>query len=302
MRKEIYELVNDAKLFDIEVQPPDFFRLNANFDTDGEIITFGLCDAKGVGERNLKKLSLLIGNDLQTANWTQFLIKYGSGISESVMKPLILVGALRKFGKSRKSMLTEYNAWNELTDKEKEGMKKRDCHFDNLVDILKQNNICKKDGGCVSNQKRVQAIHSLIDRLENPSSSTEDSTYDIVSNEEHYLGISITCSNSDKRPGDRYNTTCKDLIQNKYVGPRIIKVTIEEVNEFVVRNGKEENIGRKMAKIKVSDHTSSLDQITAFCNQWEEFGHLIIPGSIVEIECEKQFNGDSFIVKRAWDI
>jgi DNA polymerase III alpha subunit len=55
-QQEVFELVNDARLFDIAVEPPDLLTLEPHFHTDGKVVKFGLAGIKGVGEAQIQKL------------------------------------------------------------------------------------------------------------------------------------------------------------------------------------------------------------------------------------------------------
>lgn len=125
-REEIFELVNDAKLFDIDVLPPDLRELATRFHSeDKKSITFGLADVKGVGAAQLEKLVNAIaetekelGKPIREWSWNEFLTRCSGKITVSIVDRLIKVGALRWLPKSRQSMLAELEAWNSLTDRE----------------------------------------------------------------------------------------------------------------------------------------------------------------------------------------
>jgi len=125
-REEIFELVNDAKLFDINVLPPDLRELATRFHSeDRKSITFGLADVKGVGAAQLEKLLKAVaetekelGKPIREWSWNEFLTRCSSKITVSIVDRLIKVGALRWLPKSRQAMLAELEAWNNLTDRE----------------------------------------------------------------------------------------------------------------------------------------------------------------------------------------
>lgn len=131
-QQEIRELVNDAKLMDVEVLPPDIRNGETYFSTDGKLITFGLSNVKGVGEAQSDKLnkaidavSKLLGKHINNWTWYEFLVHLTPLVSSTVITRLISVGALRHLDSNRSKMLAEFNHWNELTKKEQEWVQVR---------------------------------------------------------------------------------------------------------------------------------------------------------------------------------
>lgn len=130
--QEIKELINDAKLLDVVVLPPEISTLEPHFATDGKVITFGLSDVKGIGEAQIEKLKTnvdkvckLLGKPLSNFTWYEILIHLTPLLSTTLVTRLISVGAFRKFGSNRSKMLDEYDKWNNLTAKEQEWIRLR---------------------------------------------------------------------------------------------------------------------------------------------------------------------------------
>lgn len=126
--EEIAELVNDARYFNVTIEPPDLRNLNKSFKTDRRTITFGLADVKGIGDAQVTKLQEtirdieqnVIKKKLSDWNWLEFLVWCSDKISGSALTKLIQVGAMRWLDQNRTKMLAEFNAWSSLSDKEKE--------------------------------------------------------------------------------------------------------------------------------------------------------------------------------------
>lgn len=102
--EEMAELIEEAKLFDINVLPPLLINKERNFHLDGEKIRFGLCDIKGIGEKQLDKLfaaidevESLLGKPVEHWNWLEFLIYLSPRSSSNVITRLIQSGALSHF-------------------------------------------------------------------------------------------------------------------------------------------------------------------------------------------------------------
>jgi DNA polymerase III alpha subunit len=125
--KEIRALINDAKTFNIEVQPPRFHDFDPHFSTDRVVITFGLSDVKGIGVKNVAKTIAAIGGVEQEVGrpsiqwtWFEFLVYFSEHSNAAMIKKMIEVGALRNFRMDRLRLLAEYDAWTRLTVTERE--------------------------------------------------------------------------------------------------------------------------------------------------------------------------------------
>lgn len=106
-RKEMAELINEAKLMDIEVFTPDLRDLQRTFSTDGLVIKFGLQDIKGIGEAQVNKLietvresEISFSKKLNDWSWYEFLVHISGKLTENMMTRLISVGALRFLDKN----------------------------------------------------------------------------------------------------------------------------------------------------------------------------------------------------------
>lgn len=131
--QEIYELVNDAKLNDVEVLPPDLRNMEPHFATDGVVVTFGLSDIKGVGVNQIVKTKAIvedvereIGKPLAQWKWLDFLFFASDRMTASTVERLALVGALHWLGEGRERMRVDFQAWKELTDCEQEWVLSRE--------------------------------------------------------------------------------------------------------------------------------------------------------------------------------
>ncbi len=99
--EEIRELVNEAKLMDVEVLTPDLRSMKKHFFTDGQKVHFGLADVKGIGEAQVEKLKNAVaaaeqqyGKKIQDLNWWEFLVLISPNVSTTVVERLIEVGAM----------------------------------------------------------------------------------------------------------------------------------------------------------------------------------------------------------------
>ena len=139
--EEIASLVQDARHFNIPVEPPDLRYLNKNFIIkDGESILFGLMNIKGVAGASITKLKASIEaypKRLDEVRWYEFLTKIAPSIPSGIVEKLAQVGALRCLNVARARAVAELKAWKELTDTETKWLDTRSEPFPDLVTALK---------------------------------------------------------------------------------------------------------------------------------------------------------------------
>jgi len=305
-QQEVFELINDARLFDITVEPPDLRTLEPHFHTDRKIVKFGLSDIKGIGEAQIQKLreavavtSKTLGKPLDEWDWYEFLVHCSSTIPTSVVTSLIEVGALRWMGVPRQVMLAEFRAWDSLTDKEREWVRYNASRFTALVPALVAAARPKKEGGACFNNNRVSVLSSHVSLLENPPTPLVDSPHWVAYIEEQLLGISVSCSKIDACDISQVNVTCKEYLAGR-TGFLMFGVEVQSVREVKTKKGK--NAGSKMAFLTISDGTCALEDVVCFPEAWKEFGHLLREGNTVIIQGERDNKKDSntLIVKKVW--
>lgn len=129
--KEIRQLINDARSFGYTVEPPRFADANKHFQTDGEKITFGLCDVKGIGDKKVDKMRVaireaeqIIGKRPMEWDWYTFLVYFSDHVDSIMIERMIQVGAMRHTPLPRQRMLAEFDTWKRLTDRERESVAK----------------------------------------------------------------------------------------------------------------------------------------------------------------------------------
>lgn len=324
--EEISKLVNEAKLFDIQVLPPNLTDFQANFFNKQNKIYYGLSNVKGIGEKSVDKiLSVLKTNEikLREMSWYEFLNNISLSIGSSALCNLIKVGALPYKNISRQQMLEEFRIFFELKDNERTWLKissipKGSREF--IHESLKQefgNNLKKYkkitskineveysknliDGlkvldGFAANKNRRSFIYSLIKLLENPPSSLIDNPLWISLQEKNLLGVSLTCSKLDISDTSNVDTFCRDLIEGK-TGLCIIGVEIISIRTAKIKNGS--NAGKDMAYLNVSDNSGEMDSVVVFSDVYEANKDNLKPGMMVLLSGEKDRKRDGFIVKK----
>lgn len=307
--EEYAELVDDAKIMGVEVYPPNIIDLKLYFYTDGEIINYGISNIKGIAEKtglaviNAVKQAEIDFKPIKDWSWYEFLILVGYDAKKTSIEALIKVGAFRKMNLTRSQMLEEYDAICTVNANEFAILRKRYKDWTNIPDAIEGIAKTKKNGGGCHTEKRVEKLISRVDLLRNPIVSYRDHPSDIANNEAELLGTSITCSIADGKPGERWNGYCKDCLSNNKPSNIILKVKIEEFKEYIPKKCKrEEDIGKPMAFLRISDSTCSLNDITCFTSDWEKYKNILTPGRVVEVHLEKSFRGDRFHIKSVWTI
>ncbi len=298
-QEEISELIEDAKKFNVEVLPPDAFRLNKNFDTDGVKIWFGITDIKGIGESHFNKLKTSIENNKENIKtWESFLINCSDTIPSTTMIRLISVGGFSKYSGTRQRFLAEYNAWMELTDKERSWIKEN-FKQDSIANIIMLASKSKKEGGACANVNRIQFVKDLANMLISPPSPLIDLPHWIIWSEKDALGVSLTCNAIDSCDTGQVNTTCKEFLDGKN-GLVILGVEVRKCKEVKTKAGK--SPGSKMAFMSVSDSTGKIDDVICFPEAYKECGSLLKEGNTILIHGEKARNSDSLLVKKVFQI
>jgi DNA polymerase III alpha subunit len=128
---EVAELVQDARLFDVPIETPDARVPEPHFYTDGVRVVFGLSDIRGVGQAQIEKLKVGLTEaearlGERPATWEAFLLHAATPLHGATVKGMISVGEFRWCGKSRTRLLNEFEAWDGLTETERERARQLD--------------------------------------------------------------------------------------------------------------------------------------------------------------------------------
>ncbi len=180
-KEEICKLVQDARLFGINILLPDIKRKNVNFkmsQDNGPCIFFGLSHIKSVGKSAIKKIIDMAKGELDT--WRQFLHAVPN-LHRDVAISLIKSGACDEYGLPRTKMIDElntilgYSSRDEdgnkvevkgLTKKEKEWFFKRLNENVSPVDILQEMSIEYKGSSYFRKMKKDELIKFIENNYE----------------------------------------------------------------------------------------------------------------------------------------
>ena len=316
---EVKLLVNNAKMMDVSVVPPDFRMQFPKFRRYNNQVHFGFTDIKGIGESAINKIQTAIyttkttlEKDVCDFNWLEILIFISQDIGSTSFVSMIESGCFGYLKISRNKMKYDFEHFSLLTKKEQQWISQNlysEINNGNITDVqslltaaLKPHRQGKalKEGPC-SNKNRVKKLEEILDAVSNPPRSLDDRADWLASIEEAKLGISLTASHIDGcKNTDQANCTISDFIKQKERRSGLfIPCQIEEFKTHITRQGE----GDEMAFITVSDNDASMDGI-AFPEVWEDIkkSAVCFPENTVLISGDRSNDGESFILKKMWQL
>jgi DNA polymerase-3 subunit alpha len=290
---EIKELIQNANEMNVTVKPPDFRLLNKYFILKNKSIYFGLTDIKGVGDSVFDKMTNLVAQnnmDLNTSSWYDILIKILLKINSTASKALISVGAFDHFGKSRNKLIFEYTLLSELTDKELQFISNNICGslYDMFVLLMKMPRL---------SVKRKDIIQNLMQTINRPPYSLDDTIEWLSDTEYSLLGYSVTCSKIDMYDINMTNCSCRDF-KSPTVNNAILACEIENINIVKTKSGAKP--GAEMSFITGSDNTGCLDSIIFFPDQYAKYKNALFVGNVVILSGNKSKTKDGLIVDKLY--
>jgi DNA polymerase III alpha subunit len=316
---------------DISIYPPDFrndfphFKRIPNQPKDGSIynswddkVYFGFGDIREVGDSAVAKIKKSIfiaettlGKPRKLWNWLEFLMFFSQQeVSSTTVNALCESGALDYFKMSRTRMMFEYGQYSQLTDKEQTWIKQNlygKCNT--LKEILEKAialyeiELTKKkpvkENKCFANKNRLQKIKGMVELIDKPPRSLEDTPDWIARVEESRLGTSITASIVDGCKGiEQANCTLVDFVKHKELGSGIfIACQIESIKTHITTNQDE------MAFITLTDGEISLDSV-CFSDSWEAIKKtgLCYENNMVMVSGDRSNRNDGLIIKKIWQL
>ena len=304
--QEISEIINDAKLNDIIINPPSLPRLNDVPVIHNKEIYYSLGSIRQIGDKALAKLIKTTRETENSLNkkaedwgWLDFLLYLSPQNNIAAMIALIQSGSLDYFKVQRSKMLFELkDIWIKLTEKEQQWCKTqynnyRECE---LHELLNECARPRKEGGGCSNINRIRIVGDLSSLCEKPPYELKDSLDSIIWGESQYLGIPMSAHATDKYEDSMVaNTTCKELLKS----PReysVLSVQIKDIREVKTKRGK--NPGQRMAFMVVEDSTSQIDGVVVFPDQYKEYENFLEVDNVILLRLEKSKKG-SHILKKA---
>lgn len=276
---EIKELINDAKIHNIEILPPRLNHLYINFKNIEDRVYFGISNIKDVGETECKKIESLISNiNMDQFTWMDILCNFADVINKRAFVAMISTGCLNGSNNrnTRNQMLYDFDNWKNLTVREKSFIKENLTknksllyHIDLLINNFK-----------IAANRLIQVI-GIKQSLEKPMYDLNDEPTWIAQIEEKYFGASLTCSKTDFVDSNMINSSCKDIFNNAVRGNANIAVQINTVREYKIKSGKSK--GQTMAFLSVEDSSAALDSVIIFPDTYIQFKPVLYEGNTVII-------------------
>ena len=286
--QEIYELISEAKLFDIQVRTPSIINYQVKFNTKNNKIYFGIKDIKcltGVtGDKvisHIQSVEKELNKTTDKFTWMDILFFISPGINSAAFKALASIGFFRDFdGKiTRNKALYDYEIYRTLTKAEQSWVLDNyaEKKWTNLIDCLKDLAPTKKNGGGTSKVERQQIIENEIQLLINPPYNLNDDLNWIIDQEIKLLGCPITISKIEISDTSAANTTCKEIINGKHGKNICIVGNIQRISDYKIKKGSSE--GQTMSFLTIEDETCSLDSVIIFPKTKEKYKYILYEGN-----------------------
>ena len=303
--QEVYELVSEAKLFDIEVKLPNLNRWNDQFFTHKNNIYFGVKEVKSLtgvnGDKVIKAIREADVN--KKLNWMDILIHLSPKINSTGFKALCSIGffSTKNTKVTRNQALYEYLIFKNLTKAELKWVTEnyKAKKWNNLKQCFTSLAPTKKEGGGTSRVDRKQIVENEIHFLENPPYDLSDSPEWIIEQEKKYLGCPISLSRVESSDTSHSNTTCKQILDGKHGKDICIVANISRYSEYKCKKGK--SAGEMMAFLTLEDETCSVDNVVIFPTVRSKYKFVLEEGVNLLFCGEVEKNG-SFIINKIHEI
>jgi DNA polymerase III alpha subunit len=328
--KEIKELVNEAKLFNISVRPPNLSLCNEDFAIqDEKTIAFGLGHVKGIGASSIKALEKIS----HVATPRDFLV---------AAYPKKIVG--EKLTEKQKQLIENNETIEEMTgneinnlivaevkEKKKGKLNKTVCEAlikSGALDHLSKNRLKLLECYRILGELTVKELECFVGEYYLAGTKFDDAMDNFVRNsketkfpnkarqpkiieaialirkacagtskflniswEKFYLGVPLSGSIVELHANSKADTKLRNFLRLKEGTPVNVAVVIEEVKKFKDKNG------NWMAFLTVSDETYMFESVVVFSKAFNENGWIIEEGKPVLLSGRK--NKDSLV---AWKI
>ena len=309
--QEVYELISEAKLFNIDARTPSIANYSPKFTTKKNKIYFGLKDIKSLtgktGDRVIEAIEELqkdMGKNIKKCTWIEILLFFGDKINSTAFKALCSIGFFRDFnGKiSRNKALYDYDIFRTLTKAEKTWVQNNysEHKWQDLTQCLKSLAPTKKQGGGTSKIERQQIIENEIQLLQAPPYSLEDDANWIIDQETRYLGCPITLNRIDTVDKSAANTTCKDILEGKKGKDMCIAANIQRVSDYTIQKG--DSKGKIMSFLTIEDESCVLDSVIVFPKVKEKYRYILYEGNNLILCGSVSKKDSSFIIDKIHEI
>lgn len=309
--QEVYELISEAKLFDIQVKTPSLANYETKFNINKGKIYFGVKDIKSLTGKTgdvvieaIKQAERDLNKAITKFTWLEILLYLSPNISSTSFKALASIGFFRDFAEkiTRNKALYDYDIFKGLTQAEKTWIqtkypeKKWSCFIDCLKDLAPT----KKEGGGTSKVDRKQLIENEIQLLVNPPYDLDDEPSWVIDQEAKFLGCPVSMTRVETSDTSAANTTCKDVINGKKGKDLCIVANVQRVADYTITKG--ESKGQTMCFLTIEDDTCILDSVIVFPKVRDKYKYILYEGNNLIFCGNVADHETSFIVNQIHEI
>lgn len=309
--QEIYELISEAKVFDIEIKTPSLNNYKIKFNINGNKIYFGIKDIKSLTGKTGDKVLEAISNTEKELNkkitkcsWLEILIYFSPLINSTAFKALASTGFFRGFSEniSRNKALYDYEILRTLTAAERTWIKDnyQNKKWSSLIECLKDLAPTKKEGGGTTKAERKQAVLNELQLLVNPPYDLSDDPSWIIDQETKFFGCPVSITKIETSDTSAANSTCKQIVNGKKGKNICIVANIQRVSDYTIQKG--ESKGQVMSFLTIEDETCSLDGVILFPKVKEKYRYLIYEGNNLILCGSVNKDDTTFIVDQIHEI
>ncbi len=308
--QEVYELVSEAKLFDIEVKIPKLSSFSKKFCIKEDGLYFGVKDIKSLtgvtGDKVMTAVEEVqeeLGKPSSEFTWLEVLIFLSTRINATAFKALCSIGffSTKATNVTRNRSLYEYLIFRELTKAEVTWVKNNhdERQWESLRNCFIDLAPVKKMGGGTSKQARSQIVLNEADMLNNPPYDLSDDPAWIIEQESKFLGCPISLSKIESSDTSSSNTSCKEVLEGKFGKDICIAANINRISNYKVKKGKTK--GKLMAFLTIEDSSCSLDSVVIFPEARQKYQYVLYEGNNLLL-CGEVQKDNSFIVSKIHEI
>ena len=309
--QEVYELVSEAKLFDIQTKTPSLSNFDIKFNIKRGKIYFGIKDVKSLtgktGEKVLDAIKLAEkehDKKITKFSWIELLLFFSTKINSTAFKALASIGFFRDFDGSitRNKALYDYEIFRTLTKSEQSWLVNnyKSKGWNDLVKALQDLAPTKKEGGGTSKVDRKQIVKNEVQLLLNPPYELEDDPSWIIDQEVKFLGCPITLTKIEASNSSYANTSCKEIVNGKKGKGLCVAASINRISEYKIKKGEQQ--GKMMAFLTIEDQTAILDSVVLFPKVKEKYKYILYEGNNLVFCGSVGNHEDSLIVDKIHEI
>jgi DNA polymerase III alpha subunit len=310
-QQETYELISEAKLFDIQAKTPSLANYSDKFNFKNGKIYFGIKDIKCLTGKTgdklieaIKEVESELGKDITKCNWVEILLYLSPKVNSAAFKALASIGFFRDFADTitRNKALYDYDIYRVLTKSEQVWLHSnyQTRKWLTFVDCLKDLAPTKKEGGGTSKTDRKQVIENEIQLLINPPYDLQDDVSWVIDQEVKFLGCPVSMTRVETSDTSAANTTCKEVVNGKRGKDLCIVANVQRVSDYKITKG--ESKGQTMSFLTIEDDTCVLDSVIIFPKVKDKYKYVLYEGNNLIFCGSISEHDNSFIVNKIHEI